>query len=100
MAKECATPLNYLKGGVSVSPPPKIKGSKKLNRPNSNRPHYPKGSEKKYHNPNPLAHLVGRVNKAHILIDEVECLALIDSGAQISTIKIEFVKPLGLKIHQ
>ena len=30
----------------------------------------------------------------------MECLALIDSGAQISTITIEFSKQLGLKIHQ
>ena len=30
----------------------------------------------------------------------MECLALIDCGAQISTITIEFVKQLGLKIHQ
>ena len=29
--------------------------------------------------------------------DDVECL---DSGTQISTITIEFVKQLGLKIHQ
>ena len=36
----------------------------------------------------------------HVLIDDVECLALIDSRAQISTITIEFVKQLGLKIHQ
>ena len=30
----------------------------------------------------------------------MECLALIDCGAQISTITIELVKQLGLKIHQ
>ena len=30
----------------------------------------------------------------------MEFIALIDSGAQISTITIEFVKQLGLKIHQ
>ena len=30
----------------------------------------------------------------------MECLALIDSGAQISNIMIELVKQLGLKIHQ
>ena len=30
----------------------------------------------------------------------MECLALVDSGAQISTITIEFVKQLGLKVHQ
>ena len=30
----------------------------------------------------------------------MECLALVDSGAQLSTINIEFVKQLGLEIHQ
>ena len=35
-----------------------------------------------------------------MLVGDVECLALVDSGAQISTITIEFVKQLGLKIHQ
>ena len=30
----------------------------------------------------------------------MECLVLVDPGAQISTITIEFVKQLGLKIHQ
>ena len=30
----------------------------------------------------------------------MECLALIDSGAHISTITIELIKQLGLKIHQ
>ena len=34
------------------------------------------------------------------MTDDVECLALIDSGAQISSITIESVKQLGLKIHQ
>ena len=33
------------------------------------------------------------------MVDDVECLALVDSGAQLS-INIEFVKQLGLKIHQ
>ena len=34
------------------------------------------------------------------MIDDVECLALVDSASQISTITIELVKQLGLKIHQ
>ena len=53
-----------------------------------------------YHNPDSIACLVGKVNEAHTLIDDVECLALVDSGVQISTITIECVKQLGLKIHQ
>ena len=56
---------------MSLSPKIKeIKGSMKLNRPNSNRPYYPQSNN------------------------------LIDSGVQISTITFEFVKQLGLKIYQ
>ena len=53
-----------------------------------------------FHNPDPIAHLIGKVNDAHILVDDVECFTLVDSGAQLSTITIEFAKQLGLKIHQ
>ena len=56
--------------------------------------------QKQYHIPDPIAQHIGTVNEAHILIDDVECLALVDLGAQISTITIEFIKQLGLKIHQ
>ena len=59
-----------------------------------------KAIRKQYHNPDPIAHLVGKVNESHILVEDVEFVALIASGAQISTITIEFVKQLGLKIHQ
>ena len=55
---------------------------------------------KHYHNPDQIACLVGKVNESHILIYDVECLTQGDSGAQISTITIKFVRQLGLKIHQ
>ena len=47
-----------------------------------------------------MAHLIGKVNETKILVDDVECLALVELGAQLSTIGIEFVKQLGLKIYQ
>ena len=59
-----------------------------------------KDIRKQYNNPDPIAQLVGKVNEAYILIDDVECLVLVDLGTQISTITIEFVKQLGLRIHQ
>ena len=76
------------------------KKSKELNKPSSNKPHHPQSSKKCYNNPVLIACLIGRVNEAHILVDDVECLALVDLEAQLSTITIEFVKQLGLKIHQ
>ena len=33
------------------------------------------------------------------VVDDTKCLALIDSGAQLSTIIVTFVQQLGLKIH-
>ena len=59
-----------------------------------------KAVKEHYHNPDPIAYLIGKVNEAHILVDDVECLALIDSGGQLLTITTKFVKQLGLKIHQ
>ena len=101
MAKEYATPLNYLKGVFQCSFPPKSKRTKGAGSSTDSTQTdliTPKAIRKHYHNPDPIAHLVGKVNEAHIFIDDVECL--VDSGAQISTITIEFVKQLGLKIHQ
>ena len=83
--------------------PPKIKeikGAGSSTDPAQTNPIILKAVKECYHNPDPIAHLIGKVHEAHILIDDVECLALVDSGTQISTIKIEFVKQFGLKIHQ
>ena len=103
MAKECATPVNYLKGEFQCSFLPRSKrtnGAGSTTNPTQTDPINLKAIRKQYHNPDPIAHFIGKVNEAHILIDDVECLALVDSGAQISTIITEFVKQLGLKIHQ
>ena len=94
--------FKLLKGGVPMFLPPKSKRSKAAG--NSTDPTKTdqitiKAIRKHYHNRNPIACLVSKVNETHILIDDVECLALVHSGAQISTNTIEFVKQLGLKIH-
>ena len=68
--------------------PPKVKDtrkSKELNRPSSN-PIIHKAVKEHYHNPDPIACLIGKVNEAHILVDDVECLALVGSGVQLSII--------------
>ena len=49
-----------------------------------------------YSNPDPLVHLIGETNEAQILVDGVECTALIDSGAQVSTVILSSAKHLGL----
>ena len=103
MAKEYATPLTYLKGGVPMSLLPrwkKSKGARSSANSTTTDPMTLKTIKEQYHNPDAIAWLVGWVNEACILIDDVECIALVDLGAQISTITIEFIKQLGLKIYQ
>ena len=101
MAKECATPVNYLKVGVSMSLPPKNQRNQRQQEPQQTQTDSItlKAIMKQYHNPDPIAQLVGKVNEAHTLIDDVKCLALVDLGAQISTITIVLIKQLGLKMH-
>ena len=70
--KECATPLNYLKGWVSISLSPKqnrSKGAGSSINPTQTDPITLKAIRKQYHNPDPIALFVGKVNEAPILID-------------------------------
>ena len=53
-----------------------------------------------YHNPNPLYRLVGEVNETTVLVEGQEDRALIDSGSQLSSISLVWVKKLNLKPQQ
>ena len=50
-------------------------------------------------NPDPIAHLIGCCNEAPVIIDGQEVTALIDSGAQVSSINAQFCKELTLQIQ-
>ena len=54
----------------------------------------------KYHNPDPLLRLIGPANEATIIIEGQEFKALIDSGAQLSTISESLVTALKLPVHK
>ena len=54
----------------------------------------------KYHNPDPLLRLIGPANEAKIVIEGQEFSALIDSGAQLSTMLESLVQALKLPIHK
>ena len=54
----------------------------------------------KYHNPDPLLQLIGLANEATILTEGQQFLALIDSGAQLSTMSESLVQALKLPIHK
>ena len=68
--KKCATPLNYSKGGVSMSLPPKIKEIKEKTGISTNSTQTDsitlKAIREEYHNPDPIAQLVGKVNETHV----------------------------------
>ena len=50
-------------------------------------------------NPDPIAHLVGHSNEAHVIIVRQEVTALIDSVAQVSSISTQFCKEFTLQIQ-
>ena len=50
-------------------------------------------------NPDPIAHLVGCSNEAPVVVDRQEVTALIDLGAQVSSISAQFCKDLALQIQ-
>ena len=53
-----------------------------------------------YHNLDPLYRLVGEVNKATVLVEGQEARAFIDSGSQLSSISLAWVKKLNLNPQQ
>ena len=51
-----------------------------------------------YHNPDPLFRLVGKPNVSEVFIDDRNVAALIDSGAELSSITISLAKMQELEI--
>ena len=58
------------------------------------------GGKSRYHNPDPLHQLIGSRNEINVTINEEPVKGLVDSGAQISAISMEFVKRHDLPIFQ
>ena len=54
----------------------------------------------KYHNPDPLLRLIGPANEATVIVEGQKFPALIDSGAQLSTMSEALVEALKLPIHK
>ena len=50
-------------------------------------------------NPDPVAELVGRANEAPVVMDGCKVTALVDSGAQVSTISAKLCEELDLEIQ-
>ena len=53
-----------------------------------------------YHNPDPLYRFVGEVNITTVLVESQEAKALLDSGSQLSSISLAWVKKLNLNPQQ
>ena len=58
------------------------------------------GGESRYYNPDPLHQLIGPRNKINVVVNEELVKGLVDSGAQISAISMDFVKRHDLPIFQ
>ena len=58
------------------------------------------GGESRYHNPDPLHRLIGPRNEINAIVNEETVKGLVDSGAQISAISLDFVKRHKLPIFQ
>ena len=54
----------------------------------------------KYHNPDPLLRLIGPANEATVIVEGQKFPALIDSGAQLSTMSEALVQALKLPIRK
>ena len=102
---ECPSPLNYQSG----ENPKRKKGTKsplgKDHRVKQNKPEQnPKTSQKSihdcYHNPDPIARLIGKRNESLVIVEGEEYLGLLDSGVQMLTITISQAKKMGLKIQK
>ena len=52
------------------------------------------------YNPDPLLRLIGPANEATIIVEGQEFPALIDSGAQLSTMSEALVQALKLPVHK
>ena len=114
MARECATPakpLNKDRGsqGMQSNPhnPQSINLQHSLPDPNP-KPTHMKAARRKgwqqvtpipFLNSDPIAHLVRHSNEAPVIIDGQEVTALIDLGAQVSSISAQFCKELTLQIQ-
>ena len=81
----------------------KISKLKKSNKKNSQCQEFiscvDKQIQSRYYNADPLFQLIGEPNESTVEIDGVPLTALIDSGAQISTITEKMVKTLGLQLN-
>ena len=51
-----------------------------------------------YHNPDPLARLVGKPNESEVFINDRKVAALVYSGAQLSSISISLARTLELEV--
>ena len=58
------------------------------------------GGESRYQYPDPLHQLIGQRNEINVIINEEPVKGLVDSGAQILAISMEFVKRHDLPIFK
>ena len=55
-------------------------------------------AESGYHSPDPWVQVLGCAIEAEVVVEEVETMALVDTGSQISALTEGFITEMGLKI--
>ena len=103
----CPLWLNYTRGSnTGASLPKGGQTTRESREPSSQQPvssainKHISEVVQKYHNPDPLLQLIGPANEATVFIEGQQFLALIDSGAQLSTMSKSLVHALKLPILQ
>ena len=104
---KCSSPLNYQRGEAlekkktTSTPPSKATNAKSGQiRPKQKDQSKLRTITDCYHNPDPIARLIGKQNESTIIVEGRRYPGLLDSGAQMSTITISQAKKLGLQIQE
>ena len=70
-----------------------------VSRLSQNDPFFHNKTKRLLPEPDPLVRLIGRANELEIVVGDTKSSALINSGAQLSTITVAFTQQLQLEIH-
>ena len=105
VARLCVSQLNYMRGGEGEgrsSPKSQVRGgrggSHSSSSANRGLSAFGAAVEDRYHNPDAVVRLVGPANESVVVLEGKRLKALIDSGAQLSSIPISLVRKLRLRL--
>ena len=86
----CPSQLNFTRGAIKWCHTPRQQEVGTTNHPAKSTVIKQGVHGRQNHNPDPIVRLIGEVNEATVLIDEVQTTALVDSEAQMSAMTDSF----------